>query len=399
MNEHAFSADRLARMRDIMARHVERGEMPGLVYTLHRHGETVIETIGAQSVAGDPMRRDSIFRIASMSKPILSVAAMMLVEECRLRLDDPVNEWLPELADRKVLKSREGSVNETVPAKRAITLRDILTMQLGLGVVMDWPAKYPFQQAMQAAGVSPGPHPYSMGHNDFMAGLGRLPLVHQPGEGWMYQTGYDVLGILVSRVAGKPLGAFLHERIFAPLGMRSTGFHVPSAETGRLTTVYSRNHERGDLAVEDAAQGGWYDGSPAFERAGAELVSTADDYLTFCRALLGGGKLDGVRLISRPTVELMTMDHTPDALKTGPDAAMFFANGGGWGFQMGVGVKRTQSWTNPGRFGWDGGYGTSAYTDPKEGLVAILLTQRMMDSPQPQKHYLDFWTSAYAAVA
>lgn len=397
LKSNAFHAPALSRMRSTMSGHIDAGEMPGMVYALERQGEITIQAIGESAVGGAPMREDTIFRIASMSKPVLGVATLQMVEECLLRLDDPVDDLLPELAERRVLKRREGAVGETMPASRPILLRDLLTMRLGTGVVMEWPAKFPFQLAMEKAGVAPGPHPYSLGHDAFMEGLGSLPLVHEPGDGWMYQTGYDVLGILVARAAGKPLGEVLQERIFDPLGMVDTGFFVPAAKLDRLATQYSMTD--GGLKVEDEAAGGWYAGAPPFERAGAELVSTAGDYLKFCRMMLAGGTLGGVRILSRPSVELMTMDHTTDDQKRGPDAAMFLGNGGGWGFQVGVNTARVSAWTNPGRFGWDGGYGTSGWSDPKEGLIGILLTQRMMDSPQPQKHYVDFWTSAYAAIS
>jgi CubicO group peptidase (beta-lactamase class C family) len=205
-----------------------------------------------------------------------------------------------------------------------------------------------------------------------------------------------VLGVLVARAAGKPLGEVLNERVFEPLGMIDTGFFVPPEKIDRFATQYAMGD--GGLRVEDEAAGGWYAGEPAYERAGAELVSTAGDYLKFCRMMLAGGTLDGVRILSRPSVELMIMDHTSEAQKRGPDAAMFLGNGGGWGLHVGVNTARTSAYTNPGRFGWDGGYGTSGWSDPKEELIGILLTQRTMDSPQPQKHYVDFWTSAYAAV-
>ncbi len=393
----SFFAPVLARMRAAMRRHVEAGEMPGLVYCLSRKGQTVSEAIGAQSVGGAPMQPDTIFRIASMSKPVLGAAAMMLVEECVLRLDDPVDRWLPELADRQVLKSREGPVTDTVPARRAITLRDILTMSMGLGVVTEWPSRYPIQQAMDEAGVTPGPSPYAMDHDVFMARLGSLPLLHQPGEGWTYQTSYDVLGVLLSRVTGMALGDLLEERIFKPLGMKDTGFYVPLDKLDRFATQYA--WEGHGLKVEDEAKDGWYSGPLPFERAGAELVSTATDYLRFCRMMLDGGTLDGVRILSRASVELMTSDQTTQVQKAWPDASMFIGANRGWGFQMGVDLRQTSLGTNPGRFGWDGGYGTSAWCDPKEDLVGILLTQRMMDSPEPQKHYVDFWTSAYAAIA
>ena len=396
LNTDSFSKPALARMRAAMRRHVEAGEMPGLVYALSRRGETVVETVGSQAVGGKPMQADTIFRIASMSKPILAVAAMTLVEDCVLRLDEPVDRWLPELANRRVLCSRESAIDDTVAAKRAITLRDVLTNGLGLGVVTEQPSRYPFQRAMDEAGVAPGPSPYTMGYGDFMAGLAKLPLLHQPGEGWTYQTGYDVLGILLARATGKRLGTLLDERIFRPLGMKDTGFFVPHDRLDRFATQYRRNGA--GLEIEDEARTGWYSGPLPFERAGAELVSTAPDLLRFHGMMLNGGTLDGARIVSRASVRLMTADQTTEAQKEWPDARFFIGAHRGWGFQVGVDLKQVSLGTNAGRFGWDGGYGTSAWCDPAEDLTAILLTQRTMDSPQPQKHYLDFWTSAYAVV-
>jgi CubicO group peptidase (beta-lactamase class C family) len=217
MSTGGLSKARLGRMHDVMAGHVERGEMPGIVTLVSRRGETHVDAIGAKAVGGsDPMRRDAIFRIASMTKPITAAAAMILVEECKLRLDGPVDRWLPELADREVLKRLDGPLDDTVPADRPITLRDLLTFRLGIGAVMAPPGRYAIQKAMEEAGLAPGPNAPSHAPDEWMKRLGSLPLIHQPGEKWMYHTGSDVLGVLIARASGQALESFFRERIFEP---------------------------------------------------------------------------------------------------------------------------------------------------------------------------------------
>jgi len=220
MSRGGLSPARLARMREVMAGHVERGVMPGLVTVVSRRGETHVETIGMKAMGGtQPMARDTLFRIASMTKPITAAAAMILVEECKLRLDDPVDTLLPELANRRVLKSLDGPVDDTVPANRPITLRDLLTFRLGFGMLLAPPGAYPIQAAIDEAGFAPGPESSPLTPDQWMKNLGSLPLLHQPGEGWMYHTGSDVLGVLIARATGRSLEAFLAERIVGPLGM------------------------------------------------------------------------------------------------------------------------------------------------------------------------------------
>ncbi|MEN3376992.1 MAG: hypothetical protein V7604_2347 [Hyphomicrobiales bacterium] len=391
-----FSKTGLARMHEVMARHV--GErMPGLVTLVSRGGETHADAIGKLSFEDDaPMRRDAIFRIASMTKPVTAAAAMILVEDGVLRLDDPVDEFLPELANRKVLRSIESDLNDTVPARRAITLRDLLTFRLGIGAVMVWPSKYPIQKAMDEAGVAPGPVFVSVTPDEFMQRLGALPLIYQPGERWLYHTGADILGVLIARAAGMSFGKFLAKRLFAPLGMTDTGFHVPDAKIDRLVTCYSADHNTGGRAVFDAARGGRFSRPAVFEAGGAELLSTADDYLAFCRMLLNKGRHGDTRILSRASVELMMTDQLTAEQKIG--AELFFGNDRGWGFGGAVYTRLDDLFAVPGRYGWDGGYGTSGYVDPQNDLAGVLLTQRMMDSPQPPKVFTDFWTQAYAAM-
>src|SRR5215218_3763013 len=209
MNNGEFSGARLGRMRDVMAGHVKHGDVPGIVTLVSRRGEVHVDAIGTKAFGGsETMRHDTIFRIASVTKPIVAAAAMILVEECVLRLDEPVDPWLPELAGRRVLRAIDSPLDDTVPANRPITLRDLLTFRLGIGAVMVFPPRYPIQQAMAEAGVAPGPTLPAHAPDELMKRFGSLPLVHQPGERWLYNSGSDILGVLISRVAGTSLEEF-----------------------------------------------------------------------------------------------------------------------------------------------------------------------------------------------
>jgi CubicO group peptidase (beta-lactamase class C family) len=396
---NAFSAERLARMHDIMAGHVAGGRMPGLVTLVSRRGETHAAAIGTMAFGGsEPMRRDTIFRGASITKPIVAAAAMILVEECRLRLDDPIDKFIPELADRKVIRTLESAVTDTVPAKRAITLRDLLTFRLGYGAVMVFPSKYPIQKAMEEAGVAPGPMMPSMPADELMKRYGSLPLVHQPGEQWLYNSGSDILGVLIARASGKSLGAFLQERLFAPLGMTDTGFHVPVEKIGRLPECYWTDFATGKTQVFDPRNGRF--ARPAtFESGAGGLVTTADDYLAFGRMMLNKGKHGDTRILSRLAVELMTTDHITREQKAASRFFDGFWDNRGWGFGLSVVTRRDALFDVPGRFGWDGGYGTSAYMDPTGDMIGILMTQRVWDEPKVPAVLTDFWTAAYQAIA
>ena len=232
----------------------------------------------------DPMRRDTIFRISSMTKPVTAVATMILVEECKLRLDEPVDRLLPELADRRVLRAVDGPLDDTVPANRPITVRDLLTFRMGFGMVMAMPGTSPIQDAPHEVMLGQGPpHPSKTpAPDEWIRRLGTLPLMHQPGERWMYNTGSDVLGVLIARASGQPFETFLRERIFEPLGMKDTGFSVPAAELDRLATSYWTDPETGALELHDEPDGQW-SRPPAFPSGAGGLVSTVDDYLAFAR--------------------------------------------------------------------------------------------------------------------
>jgi len=394
-----LSRTRLARMHETMARHVESGRMPGLVTLVSRHGETHVDAIGVKAFGGkEPMRRDTIFRIASITKPITAAAAMILVEEAKLRLDDPVDPLLPELANRKVLKRIDSPLDDTVPAKRAITLRDLLTFRLGIGAVMVYPEKHPIQKVMSEAGVSPSAALPAYPPDELMKRFGRLPLAHQPGEKWMYNSGSDILGILISRATGKALGTFLHERIFAPLGMKDTAFSVPETKLARLATAYQTDFATGKTVLFDEARGGRFARSPVFESGAGGLVSTVDDFLAFGRMMLNKGLHGRERILSRPSVELMTADHISAEQKAASDFFPAFWNNRGWGFGMAVVTRRDDLARSIGTYGWDGGYGTSWYADPREDMTGVLMTQRVWESPVAPAVNRDFWTSAYQAI-
>ena len=275
---------------------------------MSRHGEIFADAIGRIAIGGPSMQRDTIFRITSMTKPVTAVAAMILVEECQLRLDDPVDRWLPELADRKVLRAIDGPVDDTVPARRAITLRDLMTFRMGLGMIPVFPDRYPIQRAIAAAGFAPGPVFPAFPPDELMRRYGSLPLVYQPGERWLYNSGTEILGVLIARAAGMSFAEFLHDRIFAPLGMRDTAFSVPQGKLDRFATVYTRDRATGALKVFDDPATGKFSSPPAFENGSAGLVSTADDFNAFAQMMLNGGRLGNENILSRPSVELMTTD-------------------------------------------------------------------------------------------
>jgi CubicO group peptidase (beta-lactamase class C family) len=390
-----LSKARLRRMHDVMAGHVERGQVPGLVTLVGRRGEVHVDVIGAKAAGGgDPMRRDTIFRITSMTKPITAAAAMILVEECRLRLDEPVDRLLPELADRKVLRRLDGPLDDTVPANRPITVRDLLTFRMGFGAIMEPADVHPIQKAVSEHQLMPGPPKPRTPHvpDEWMRRLGTLPLLHQPGERWLYNTGSHVLGVLIARAAGQPLETFFRERIFEPLGMRDTSFTVPASKLDRLATSYWVDGELHDGVVDSQ-----WSRPPAFPDGAAGLVSTVDDYFAFGQMMLNKGKHGNERILSRPSVEAMTSDQLTPEQKAASDSFPGFFDNRGWGFGMSIVTRRDDVAAVPGRFGWDGGYGTSWSSDPTEDLVGILMTQRAA-FPTSSEVYLDFWTSAYQTI-
>jgi len=394
-----FSPMRLDRMRAALHLHVASGYTPGLVALLHHRGREHVEAVGTMAFDSTvPMTRDTIFRLASMTKPVTAVGAMILVEECRLRLDDPVDPWLPELRERKVLKRIDGPLDDTVAAQRPITLRDLLTFRSGHGEVAFLSPACALQQAMAEAQLPLTRWIFDGSPDEFMQRIGNLPLAHQPGERWLYHMGAEILGVLVARVAGQSLGTFLRERVFDPLGMQDTGFFVPEDKLDRLPTCYATDPFTGQRIVLDEARGGQVARAPAFESGAGGLVSTACDMAAFGRMMIDTGACGRGRVLSRPTVELMTMDHLTSAQKAAsPFFPDFWANRG-WGLGLGVTTARHDIADVPGSFGWDGAFGTSWHIDPKEGLVLVLMTQRRPDVLDIPALTRDFWTAAYQLI-
>jgi CubicO group peptidase (beta-lactamase class C family) len=381
-----------------MADHVRRDTVGGVAWLAGRDDHVEVDVAGTLTRAeAEPVRRDSIFRISSMTKPIVAAGALILIEECRLRLEDPVDELLPELSDRRVLVDPRGPIEgETVPADRPITVEDVLTFRLGLGMDFTAPWPQPLLEAMDELGLGGGPpEPQAPPEPDeWMRRLSTLPLLYQPGERWLYHTGADVLGVLIARASGQALGVFLRERVFEPLGMTDTGFATQHVD--RLGTCYTRDPQTGERGVYDPPQGQWAK-EPAFPSGGAGLVSTVDDYHAFARLLLSGGRLpDGTRLLSTASVEAMTSDH----LGVGWGRPSTSADGSqGWGYGVGVQVRRAGLTRPAGSYGWAGGMGSSWANDPHRRLAGVLLTTDAFTGPSPPPAVIqDFWTCVYTAL-
>jgi CubicO group peptidase (beta-lactamase class C family) len=379
----------------VLAGHVARGSLPGLVALVASGDDVHVAAIGHQAFGDDkPIGRDAIFRIASISKPIAGVAAMLLIEDGAMALDDPVGRWLPELAEPRVLRTLESSLDDTVPAQRPITVEDVLSFHLGFGSIMSGGA-YPIQRAeneLDLKTLGPPWPPPDLTPDEWIARLGGLPLLDQPGTRWRYNTGATVAGILIERVTGAPLAEVMRERVFEPLGMADTGFYVPADQIGRLTTFYAPG-EDGELHVVDRP-GGWWSAPPKLPDAAGSLVSTADDLWAFAAMLAAGGG----DLLSAESVRLMTLDRMTAQERA--ENRVFVGDHGGWGLMMAVpsAAGSPGSAGIPGGYGWDGGSGTSWRTDATVGLTGILLTQRQVTSPEPTEIATDFWTAAYAAI-
>jgi CubicO group peptidase (beta-lactamase class C family) len=391
------------RLHDVLASHVERGEVPGLVYLVSRGHQVEVGAIGSKTVgaADDPMRRDSLFRITSMTKPVTAAAALILVDEGKLRLDDPVDPLLPELAQRKVLRRIDGPLHDTVPAQRPITLRDLLAFRMGFGIVWGPQDATPIQRAateLHLGAFGPPEPQVAPPPDEWMRRFGTLPLMHQPGERWMYNTGAEVLSVLIARAAGMPLGRWFEERIFEPLGMADTGFSVPQAKLPRFTTSYFAanpfNPDEGSVVLNDPIDGQWRK-APAFPSGAAGLVSTVDDYLAFARMLLAGGTSATGRILSEQSVRLMTSDQlTPEQKASSPVMPPGYWSHHGWGFGVAVATGPRAPGT-PGGYGWDGGFGTTWCSDPERAMVALLMTQRAAFPPMAGI-YREFWDTVYA---
>jgi CubicO group peptidase (beta-lactamase class C family) len=351
-------------LEELLLRHVKAGTVPGAV-ALMGSGDVAVVAAGVASIDGVPMRDDAIMRIQSMTKAITSVAALRLVEAGRLGLDQSLEEWLPELADRRVLSYPTAALDDTVPAQRAITLRHLLTNASGYGMAI---VDSPLQKAMAENGTEAGPEPPSLGAEEWLTRLAELPLAFEPGEGWRYHHSFSVLGVLVARLTGRPLGEHLAEDLLGPLGMIDTALWVPEEKLDRLPAAY--RHGDDGLVETEPAGGGFYAGPPPFDVSHGELVSTARDFHRFARMLADGGRVDGEPVISTDHLRQMTSDQVPAEYKTPESFFPGFWEDMGWGFGVGVKTKGPQS----GRYGWSGGQGTDFFVG-RDGTVGILLTQ------------------------
>lgn len=356
-NLPSMSTPFFAPLGDALRRRIDDGLLPGAVALVHHRGETAFfEAFGARVPGGEPMPREAVFRIYSMTKPIVSLAALILVEQGRLLLTQPVAHWLPAFAHQQVL--RDGRQE---PVQRAATVHDLLRHTAGLSYGRE---AGPVQQAYQAARIGSR----QLTNAQFAAALGPLPLVHQPGSAWEYSRATDVLGAVLEAASGEPLGALLQRLVLGPLGMHDTGFHVPEAAHGRLAEPFARDPQSGaPILLNDV-------GAPVpFESGGGGLVSTAKDYARFLALLLGQGTHGGVRLAGRKTIALMVADH----LGAIPAAGTILP--AGYGFGLGVAVRRADGLAarlgSAGSYGWSGVGGTVFLVDPREDLFALVLAQ------------------------
>jgi CubicO group peptidase (beta-lactamase class C family) len=363
-----FDDDVLARIEKIVASAVDEGQAPGVVAGVARGAAVHVATAGVMAVGGPPMRRDTLFRIASMTKPMTASVLLSFVDDGLVDINEPVDRWLPELADRKVLRLPDGPLDDTVPAQRPITLRELLTFTWGFGMqgaMFMAPEPWPIFTATLARDLATfgPPQPATMPDPDtWLARLGELPLLAQPGDRWLYQTGSQVLGVLASRLAGVPFDEVLRERVLGPLGMTDTGFHA--ADIARLATAYERRDGR--LKVTDTPDGQWAR-PPAFPDGGGGLVSSVDDVLAFGQMLLRGG----AAVLAPATVAEMTRDQLTSTQRANVWPGFNLLEGRGWGYGMSV--------LEDGRCSWDGGFGTSWSNVPSSDLTVVVLTQRATD--------------------
>lgn len=343
----------------ILDDHITRGTAPGIIGVLGAPGGA-IEVV----TAGD-LRPDAIVRIQSMTKPILAVAALRLVQEGRLGLDDPVERWLPELAGRRVLRLPDAALDDVEPATTPITVRHLLTNTSGYGVQV---VASPLAQAMIANRTAAGQEPVAMGAQEWLDALAALPLAFEPGTGWRYHHSFGILGILLSRVVEGSLEDHLRRDLFGPLGMVDTGYTVSPDQAHRLPAAY--RHEGGALVEVEPAAGGFSVAPAPFDLSHSELVSTAADYAAFVRMLAAGGRHDGDVIVDPELLALMRSDQVPSSAKTDDSFFPGFWEGTGWGF----GVAVQTAGESAGRYGWSGGQGTDFWIDP-DGSFGIVLTQ------------------------
>ncbi len=353
---------------------VDASDLSGVVAMVWRKGEIVrLDAVGKRDIANNlPMQRDTLFRIASMSKPVTSVATMMLMEEGKLALEDPIAKWLPEFETMRVLKSPTGALDDTLPSPRAITVEDLLTHRAGLAY--GFTSSGPIAKAHEEALGSPLDVPYTP--DDWLRRLASLPLTYAPGTQLHYSHATDVLGFLVGRVAGVDFREFLMQRLFGPLGMKDTDFHVPPSKRSRQAVLYQRDATSGKLSPFAMPS---YDDPPAFTGGGGGLISCLDDYLAFARMMLNKGELDGRRYLKRETVEAMCANRLTEAQRQVPFLGLPFWTGMGFGLGVSVVVDaQKHEWmgaASNGSFGWPGAFGTWWQADPEKEMILLFLIQ------------------------
>ena len=373
-----FSGPRLARLDAGMQRFVDEEKFAGILSLVWRRGEVAhLHKAGWMDLATRaPMRRDAIFRIYSMTKPIVSAAVMMLVEEGRLRLHDPVARWLPEAPGARVLSAYGAELDDTVPALRPPTLYDLMLHTGGYANYSGPDA--PITRAVaEAVSVQMPFTPHAP--DAYLKRVGALPLVLQPGERFHYGMSTDLLGVVIARASGKSLGDFLAERIFGPLGMKDTGFTVPAAKAERLATGYLREPD-GRLAVHDDPKASAWATQPAFESGAMGLVSTADDYLAFARMLLNEGALQGERLLSRHAVRQMRINHLTAAQRELVIPTFNPLRGRGFGLGLSMALAADAVPGSEGRYGWPGAYATTWFADSAEDVIGLAFGQVWYDA-------------------
>ncbi len=373
---HGFDPVKLAMVGPQLEAFIDRGELAGIVTLVSRGGDLVqAEAIGWSDIeTKTPMRSDTLFRIASMTKPITSVAALMLMEEGKIALEDPITNWVPELADLRVLRDAAGPLHDTTPARRAITVEDLLTHRAGIAYApfSEGPLKFAYEQKLG----DPGMNRLSVG--EWLGALGTLPLAHQPGERFHYGHSTDVLGFLIGRVEGKPFRQVLQERIFAPLGMRDTDFWLPLGKRSRLASLYAYQEASAKLAKVETEM---YDEPPAYTPGGGGLISSAGDYHRFAQMLLGEGALDGVRLLRPESVRLMQTNRLTDAQRKIPFAGMPLWQKSGFGLGLSIAedlVDNPYACGAVGAITWPGIFGTWWQVDPVNDLIMIYLIQHQV---------------------
>ncbi|GAA3343274.1 serine hydrolase [Amorphoplanes nipponensis] len=365
--------------------YVDSGDLAGAVAVSAGPADAEVACVGVRDLTtGVAMSRDTLFRIASLTKPMVAVVALALVEDGTFALDEPVDRWLPELAGRPVLRTIGAPLHDVVPQARPITVRDLLTYTHGYGVVMAPPGTYPIQERIDELALGPGPDPEPFSRDEWLARLGTLPMLHQPGAGWSYHGGGEILGALLQRATGKDLEALLQARLFGPLGMTDTSYGV--TDPARLAQTY-RPAGPGRLAARAEPAGRW---SPPLRVSGATgLVSTVDDCVAFGRMLLAGG----AGVLGPGSVARLTTDQLTGAEKAGALWLPGFFDRWGWGFGGAVATGREAPGPAAGSYGWTGGLGTALYTDLAGGRVNVLLTQREMTAPVPEPYADAFWVA------